>query len=577
MHSHAAAPEIESPAPIELGAVLQAAMDALVADQGPLAAELTGLLMGGHGSNPDVLYARAAALLACGDESGGKAMLEEACRVHSLHVMQSAGVDLQRLLTDGPYALAIARRFYNAFHMGPAIVALGAALAHPEMALTDALFVLAQALHYQGRAEQAFEAFETYHALKPTPTMGSFVLYSLFFVEDGPRRHARAAVEWSRLWGERHTPARPVFAVERRADRRLRVGYMAPTFSRNQHRHFLVPLLDNHDPEQVEVFCYVEDETQEIPRDNVRLRSYKPLTDGQTADMIRADSIDVLVDCHGHASRARPTVFARKPAPVQVSWLNYHHTTGMTAMDYVIHADSMETETELFVEQVYNIGPVLNPFRPDAVAQPSPLPARSKGYVTFACFNHPAKVSDQTVAAWARVLKAVPGSRLKLKYSCYADPVLRAETSTRFLAHGVFPGSLEFEGHTTGEAYEGVFSEIDIGLDPSPCGGGTTTMEALSRGVPVLTLRGDDFYARIGVQAPLALDLPGLIAESWDDYVAKAAALASDLDALEALRAEVRPRLDASPYGDEAGFTRRMESAYREMFSAWLGREAAQA
>ncbi len=285
----------------------------------------------------------------------------------------------------------------------------------------------------------------------------------------------------------------------------------------------------------------------------------------------------MLVDFHGHCARGRPRVLAFKPAPVQVSWLNYIHTMGMTAMDYVIHADSMQTETELFVEQVYDIGPILNPFRPDPQAQSSPLPARTRGHVTFGCFNHPAKISDQTVAAWARVLKAVPGSRLKLKYSCYADPVLRAETSTRFLAHGVAQSRLDYEGHTTGEAYERAFTEIDIGLDPSPCIGGTTTMEALSRGVPVLTLRGDDFYARIGVQAPVALDLPGLIAETWDDYVAKAAALASDLDALEALRADIRPRLDASPYRDEAGFTRKIETAYREMFAAWRTREAGMA
>ena len=202
------------------------------------------------------------------------------------------------------------------------------------------------------------------------------------------------------------------------------------------------------------------------------------------------------------------------------------------------------------------------------------MPARNKGYVTFGSFNHPAKLSDQTVAAWARVLKAAPASRLKLKYSCYGDPVLQAETSARFLAHGIGAARLEYEGHTTGDAYEQAFAAIDIALDPSPCPGGTTTMDALSRGVPVLTLRGDDFYARLGVQGPVGLGLPELIGEGWDDYVAKAAALAADLDALEALRAQIRPRLDASCYRDEAGFARRMEAAYREMFTSWLAAKA---
>ena len=572
-----ALPESESPEAFDPAEVLQAAMEALADGQGALAAELTGLLMAEHASHPDVLYARAAALLACGDQAGGKAVLERACSTHSLDLMHSLGVDLQRLLADAPYAMAVGRNLYKAFFMGPAIVALGAAIADPEIARADGMFVLAQALHYQGRVEQAHDAFKANYALRPSAPMGSFSLFSLFFVEDGPRRQAEAAREWSRLWAEPFTPAQPVFSVRPDAGRRLRIGYMGPSFSHNQARHFLVPLLDNHDPDQFEVFCYVDDETLETPRDNVCFRSIKPVTDLMVAAMIRGDGIDVLVDFHGHCARGRPRVLAFKPAPVQVSWLNYIHTMGMTAMDYVIHADSMQTETELFVEQVYDIGPILNPFRPDPQAQSSPLPARTRGHVTFGCFNHPAKISDQTVAAWARVLKAVPGSRLRLKYSCYADPVLRAETSTRFLAHGVAQSRLDYEGHTTGEAYERAFTEIDIGLDPSPCIGGTTTMEALSRGVPVLTLRGDDFYARIGVQAPVALDLPGLIAETWDDYVAKAAALASDLDALEALRADIRPRLDASPYRDEAGFTRKIETAYREMFAAWRTREAGMA
>ena len=575
MLSQPALPEAESPEPLDPAAVLQAAFDALTAGQGPLAAELTGLLLAEHAIDPKVLYARAAALMACGDIASGKLVLEEACRIHSLHVMHEVGVDLQRMMADGPYALAAARNLYKAFHMGPAIVALAAAVRDPQVT-AEAMFVLAQALHYQGRVEQAYEAFKANYALQGTPPMASFMLYSLFFVEGSPRRQAEAAREWSRQWADPLTPAQPDFGVLRRADRRLRIGYMGPSFSSNQARHFLVPMLDHHDPDQFEVFCYVEDAAKEIPRANVTFRSFKTVTDLMTAAMIRSDCIDVLVDFHGHCASGRPRVFAFKPAPVQVSWLNYIHTTGMRTMDYVIHAESMESETELFVEDVYDIGPVLNAFRPDPAARPCPAapPARTKGHVTFASFNHPAKVSDQTVAAWARVLQATPGSRLKLKYSCYVDPVLQAETAVRFLAHGIPQWRLEFEGHTTGEAYERAFAEIDIGLDPSPCIGGTTTMEALSRGVPVLTLRGSDFYARIGVQAPLALGLPGLIAESWDDYVAKAAALASDLDALEVLRAEIRPRLDASAYCDEAGFTRRMERAYREMFAAWLARQA---
>ena len=577
MHSYAPSEQSESAEPFDATTVLQNAIEALTSRDGARAAELTGLLMAEYAAHPDVLYARAAALMACGDNPGGRAVLEEAARVHSLHIMQSNGVDLQRLMADGQYAMAVARKLYNAFHMGPAIVALVAGVADPEVAKSDGMFVLAQALHYQGRVEQAYRAFQAAYDLKFSPHMASFILYSLFFVENGPRRHAEAAREWARLWADYLTPDNPTFLVQKRADRRLRIGYMAPTFSRMQHRHFLIPLLDHHDSEKFEVFCYVEDETKEIPHEKVRFRSFKMMRDELTAAMIRADEIDVLVDCHGHCSGGRPRVFARKPAPVQVSWLNYFHTMGFKAMDYVIHAETMQADPSLFVEQIYDVGPIASPFRPDGVVKQSPLPARTKGYVTFGCFNHPAKVSNQTLAAWARVLHATPGSHLMLKYSPYTDLVLRAETSTRLLAHGISPSRLEFEGHTTGDAYEQAFAGIDIALDTSPCIGGTTSLEAVSRGIPVVTLRGDDFYARIGVQIPLALGLPDLIAETWDEYVDKAVALASDLDALEAMRTEMPSRLESSAYRDELGFTQRMETAYRTMFDAWLAGEAAQA
>ena len=197
--------------------------------------------------------------------------------------------------------------------------------------------------------------------------------------------------------------------------------------------------------------------------------------------------------------------------------------------------------------------------------------------MTFGSFHHPAKISDATVAAWARILCEVPGARLHFKYSCYADPVLQMETRTRFMAHGASPDTLEFSGHETGAAYEAAFRHIDLHLDTNPVVGGTTTMEALSRGVPVLTLRGGDFYARIGVQGAMALGMPELIGESWEDYVAMAVALAKDIPALANLRARIRPALDASIYRDEPAFTHNMETAFLSMFDAWLAKEAARA
>jgi predicted O-linked N-acetylglucosamine transferase (SPINDLY family) len=239
-------------------------------------------------------------------------------------------------------------------------------------------------------------------------------------------------------------------------------------------------------------------------------------------------------------------------------------------MDYVLHADEMEVPgtQELFTETVLRIGPALAPYLPDAERlPPTETPALSQGCVTFGAFTNPARVNDETIAAWARILKGRPGSRLVLKYAYYADPVLQRVFVARFTAHGIDPSSIVFLGHTTGLEYLSAFGRIDLALDPSPCPGGTTTCDALANGVPVLTLRGPDFYSRLGV--PALEGLPELVAESWDDYVGRAVALTADVEALNALRARVRPTFEASAVCDAPGFTRRIEQVYRDVFAAW--------
>jgi predicted O-linked N-acetylglucosamine transferase (SPINDLY family) len=219
----------------------------------------------------------------------------------------------------------------------------------------------------------------------------------------------------------------------------------------------------------------------------------------------------------------------------------------------------------LFTEAVQSLGAILSPFRaPADRPPPTPTPALARGQVTFGSFNHSAKLSEATVAAWSRILLARPDARLVLKYRYFVDPVLQAATRARFAAHRVAPGRIEFRGQSEGADYLAAFAEIDLALDPSPCPGGTTTCDALALGVPVLTLRGPDFYSRIGVQAMAGL--PELVAEDWDDYVARAVALTHDAAALEALRQRVRPAFEGGPMCDEAGFVRRLEATFRRMF-----------
>jgi protein O-GlcNAc transferase len=559
---------MSEPAAPDPNDVLSGAMQALADRDTDTALALTAWLAQACPDAAQAHYARAAALLAADDAMAAEAAFEDARLHHALALMQAENIDAGRMANDAAYAMTVARTFYNRFWMGPAIVAAGCAVGRAP----DARLILAQALQYQGRSEAAANAFRALLHEQPAPHIHSFLLYSLLFVRDGVRRQAEEAHRWNALWAAPATPAVPSYAVARTAGRRLKVAYMTPAFSHNQARHFLLPLLDHHDRSVVDVTVYVADAAKESPRGDVTMKSYGHLSADDHAAMIRDDRIDVLVDCHGHAANGRLTVVARRPAPVQVSWLNWTHTTGVAAMDYMLHSHSMQAgdDAALFSETIREVGPVETPFRPDPAARVSPAPALTRGYVTFGAFHHPAKVSDATVAAWASILRALPTARLHFKYACYVDPVLQMETRSRFMAHGAASDALEFSGHETGEAYEAAFAHIDLHLDTNPVVGGTTTMAAFSRSVPVLTLRGGDFYARIGVQGALALGMEQMIAADWDDYVAKAIALASDIPGLAALRARVRPALDESIYRDEALCARNMEKAFAAMFETWL-------
>src|SRR5579875_1237894 len=258
---------------------------------------------------------------------------------------------------------------------------------------------------------------------------------------------------------------------------------------------------------------------------------------------MRLDRLDVLVDLWGHNAGGRLTVFARRPAPVQVSWINANHTTGLKCMDYVLHGEAMLTPEAVpfFTEEIWSMGEVMSPYRPaPGRPDPVPTPALRNGHMTFGAFIHPSKLNEGTIAAWAAILRARPADRLILKYSYFADPVLQRVTEARFAAHGASPGQLEFRPRSSGAEYLREFQDVDLALDPSPCPGGTTSLDALANGVPVLTQWGADYYARIGPLMVLPCGLPELVARDWDDYIARALALTADFEALDALRVKTR-------------------------------------
>lgn len=373
----------------------------------------------------------------------------------------------------------------------------------------------------------------------------------------------------------------------REPGKRLKIGYVSPDFRAHAVAFFIEPVLAHHDPGQIGVYCYCNHLTpDEI---TLRLKSLvehwrdiSVISDDEAAKQVREDGIDILVDLAGHTAGGRLQIFARKPAPVQVTWLGYPCTTGLSAMDYRFsdaYADPIGMSARYYSETVYRLPDTFDCYSPPHDApKVDALPALVQGGVTFGSFNNLAKLSRDVRTLWAQVLLAVPGSRLFLKTAALADAATRQRLIDDFAAHGVGERRLIFASRdTTHSAHLNRYNQIDIGLDPFPYNGVTTSFEAAWMGVPVVTLAGNSFYSRMGVSMLTNLGMTDLIADTPEDYVAIAARLAGDLGRLKALRAGLRERLATSLLTDAQRFTRNLEKAYREMWVNWCGRSQDQA
>jgi predicted O-linked N-acetylglucosamine transferase (SPINDLY family) len=361
-------------------------------------------------------------------------------------------------------------------------------------------------------------------------------------------------------------------------DKRLRVGFVSGDLLTHPVGFFLESTLAELDPDAVELYAYSNN-----PREDALTLRIKPcfsvwrrtheLEDAALAQRIHDDAIDILIDLSGHTGLNRLPVFAWKPAPVQLSWLGYFATTGVPGMDYFLGDPHVcpPDEEKHFSETVWRLPHTYYCFTPPGLnIQPSPLPARTNGFVTFACFNKLAKMGDAVVETWSRILAAVPDSRLFLKAAEYSDDKQGQAVRERYAAHGIAPQRLLFEGTTPREAYLAAYQGVDLALDPFPYPGGTTTAEGLWMGVPVLTLHGDRFIGHQGETLLRNVDLADWIAADRDDYVARAIRLSSDLDGLAALRGGLRARLLASPLCDAPRFAGNFVVALRGMWQAWL-------
>ncbi len=361
----------------------------------------------------------------------------------------------------------------------------------------------------------------------------------------------------------------------RESSRKLRIGYVSKDFVRHSVACFLEPIITHHDRDRFFICCYANlfhpDQVTERFKQHADLwREIALVNDDDLEKQIHEDEIDVLVDLSGYTAGSLLSLFARKPAPVQVTYLGFPATTGLSTIDYrLVDAvtDPASDEDRFYTESLWRLPGCFLTYQPlaNAPAAVSP-PFLKNGYITFGSFNTAPKATEDVVEIWSRILKCVPGSRLMLKSMTFASERGKAYYQSLFEKQGLGADRVElFDWHPDPTGHLGLYSKVDIALDTFPYNGTTTTCEALWMGVPVITLKGHRHLSRVGTSLLTQLDLTELIADSVDDYVQCAINLANDPDQLIALRAGMRERMRVSPLLDHAGFTRRLEDAYREM------------
>jgi predicted O-linked N-acetylglucosamine transferase (SPINDLY family) len=428
-----------------------------------------------------------------------------------------------------------------------------------------------------GRIREAIDSYRhACHAAPEAPGYHSNLVYTLYFDPDCP---PQTLLEEHLAWAHQH--ARPFESKirphtnNRDPNRRLKIGYVSPDFRAHPVGRFLLPLFQAHDHTNFEIFCYASVVRPDVFTPRLQAcadvwRDVRSMTNTDLAEQIRRDQIDILIDLTMHMGANRLPLFAMKPAPVQVTYLAYAGTTGLSTIDYRLtdpYLDPPDMPQEFYTEKSFRLAHSYWCYQPtiENLAQ-TPLPAPSAGHVTFGCLNNFCKLNTATLTVWEKILRKVPDSRLMLHTGAGEH---RQAVNRFFSAAGIDPQRIDFVEKLSLPRYMDQYHQMDIALDPFPYVGGTTTCDALWMGVPVVTLAGSTAISRGGVSILSNIGHPEWIADSPEQYVEIAAALASDLPRLAEIRKNLRDQLAHSPLTDASRFARDMESAYRQMWLAW--------
>jgi protein O-GlcNAc transferase len=466
---------------------------------------------------------------------------------------------------------------------GKAIEALCRAL-ELRPAYPDALCNMGEVLKESGRAAEAIGFYRKAIELSPDEAgMGSNMLLALCNIETlTPAMIFEEHRAWGKIVSARVTVDGQIDPFENRdhsSARRLRVGYLSSDFRRHSVAYFLEPILEFHNPKVVESVCY---SNLTGPGDSVteRLRGFASdwcdvagLNDASLTKLIRDDEIDILVDLSGHTRGNRLSVFARRAAPLQMSYLGYPATTGLATVDWRLSdswADPLNMTEAFHSERVLHLANGFLCYRPDPEApEVEPPPVFGNGHITFGSFNSMAKLTPTAIKTWAQILLRVPGSRLVLKSKAISDPDTRRRLYQRFAERRVDADRLGLFGWVVDGDPLTAYHGIDIGLDSFPYNGTTTTCEAMWMGVPVIALAGDWHAARVGVSLLTRTGMDAFLARSPENYVDIAVNLASRPEVLAELRRDMREKIIGSGLCDGPAFVGQLERAYRSAWRAW--------
>ncbi|CAO4162873.1 tetratricopeptide repeat protein [Methylorubrum populi] len=430
-----------------------------------------------------------------------------------------------------------------------------------------------------GQLSEAIASFD--RALVHDPhhvTAHSNRLFAKLYAEDvPPEDYAEDARSFGARFADPLLRKRP-FANDRDPDRRLRIGFVSADLCTHAVARFIEPLLRHMDRTRFDLRAYMTQVNEDAVSEHLRTlfdgwHNVAGLDDDEAADLIEAEAIDILVDLSGHSAGHRLLIFARKPAPVQLTWIGHPATTGLRAMDYRLtdaDHDRPGLSDTLHTETLWRLPVMAVTYTPAAIVPVRERPPfEDYGFVTFGVMNRFEKIGDGALQTWAEILRALPEARLFMVVADLGTPEIRAQVEARLSKAGLPLERVRLQPRVSNGHFM-LYHEVDIALDSFPYNGGTTSCDTLAMGVPLIALRGTQAASCAAAAVLTAAGLPEFVTETREDYVARAVALASDLDHLRAVRSGLRERVFASPLMDHARQARDVGEAFRAMWRRWL-------